>query len=295
MRQGCCLLLLLMSAPLANVWAATPAKPARDLSATVAALDGAVFDAYNRCDMDSFGGYFVADVEFYHDHGGMTGTRQQVVDNTRKYICGKVRRELVAGSLQVYPVKGYGAMEIGDHRFCELASGKCEGMARFAMIWQQKGDAWRITRVLSFDHHTAGSDAALHPVAADPLFDTVAALDGKLFDGYNHCDLKQFGDLVAADVEFYHDQGGLTQSRQKLVDSVHSNICGKVRRELVPGTLQVFPVKDFGAIETGNHRFCELTSGKCEGLASFIHVWKNDNGVWQLTRVLSYDHHPAPR
>jgi hypothetical protein len=67
-------------------------------------------------------------------------------------------------------------------------------------------------------------------------------------------------------------------------------VCGKFRRELVPGTLKVFPVKDFGAIAQGTHRFCQFADGKCEGLADFVVVWSNQNGHWQITRVLSYGH-----
>ena len=42
----------------------------------------------------------------------------------------------------------------------------------------------------------------------------ITALDTKLFDAYNHCDLKTFDSLLADDVEFYHDQGGVTLGRQ---------------------------------------------------------------------------------
>src|SRR5260370_30138550 len=48
----------------------------------------------------------------------------------------------------------------------------------------------------------------------------IIALDTKLFDAYNHCDLKAFDSLLADDVEFYHDQGGVTLGRPK-VDGKH--------------------------------------------------------------------------
>lgn len=122
------------------------------LAATVAALDARLFGAYNDCRLDEFGKLFAADVEFYHDDGGVTWDRKTVVDNTRKFICGKVRRELVPGTLRVYPVKDFGAIEEGEHRFCEIKSGECVGAARFAMVWQQKRGAWLLTRVLSYGH-----------------------------------------------------------------------------------------------------------------------------------------------
>jgi len=49
------------------------------LSRTISALDTKVFDAYNRCDLDAFGSYFIPTVEFYHDKGGATFDRETVI------------------------------------------------------------------------------------------------------------------------------------------------------------------------------------------------------------------------
>jgi hypothetical protein len=133
------------------------------LTRTVTALDDQVFDAYNRCDLDAFAGYFSPTVEFYHDSGGATFDRDTVVSNTRKYICHKVRRERVPGTLKVYPIKDFGAIEEGEHRFCEVATGNCEGSAKFVMVWQNKDGQWQLTRVLSYGHRalTEAEKAAL--------------------------------------------------------------------------------------------------------------------------------------
>jgi hypothetical protein len=132
-------------------------KPANDeLFRTIAALDTAVFDAYNRCDLEKFGSFFTEELEFYHDNGGLTDrTRQSLVESVKNNICGKVRRELVSGSLEVYPLKGYGAVEIGVHRFHHPGQEKTEpvGEAKFIQIWQNKDGVWKISRVISFDHH----------------------------------------------------------------------------------------------------------------------------------------------
>ena len=130
--------------------------------------------------------------------------------------------------------------------------------------------------------------------AADPLFETISALDAAVFDAFNHCSvpaqLQKHAGYFAPDVEFYHDTGGVTWSRQDMLANTEKYVCGNFRRELVPGTLKVFPVKDFGAIEQGTHRFCQFADGKCDGLADFVVVWSNQNGHWQITRVLSYGH-----
>jgi Domain of unknown function (DUF4440) len=138
--------------------------------------------------------------------------------------------------------------------------------------------------------------AYIHAQAApapETLFQTIQSLDAQLFDAYNQCDLQKFGALLADDLEFYHDKGGLSLGRQALVDGVKKNICGKVRRELVPGTLEVYSIANYGAVETGVHRFHHPGHENTEGVgeAKFVHLWRYKDGVWQITRAISFDHH----
>ena len=125
----------------------------------------------------------------------------------------------------------------------------------------------------------------------------ITTLDAALFDSYNRCDLEKFASFFVEDVEFYHDQGGVTLGRAALTDSVKKNICGKTTRELVPGTLQVYYMKGYGAVEMGVHRFHhpghEDTEGVGEG--KFIHLWQYKDGAWRITRAISYDHHAAAK
>lgn len=131
-------------------------KSQAELDKAVAALDAALFDTYNRCDLEKFATFFVDDVEFYHDQGGVTLGKQKLVESIQKNICGgDVRRELVPGSLEVYHMKAYGAVEIGVHRFYHPKTNSPAGEAKFVHLWQYKDGAWKITRVLSFDHHTS--------------------------------------------------------------------------------------------------------------------------------------------
>ncbi len=128
--------------------------------------------------------------------------------------------------------------------------------------------------------------------APDSLFQTIQSLDTQLFDAYNQCDMQKFGSLVADDLEFYHDKSGLSVGRQALVEGVKKNICGKVTRELVPGTLEVYPIANYGAVEIGVHRFHHPGHEKTEsvGEAKFVHLWQYKDGVWKVTRVISFDH-----
>ncbi|HEX4546727.1 MAG TPA: nuclear transport factor 2 family protein [Candidatus Acidoferrum sp.] len=132
-------------------------KSQLELDKAVASLDAALFDSYNKCDLEKFASFFVDDVEFYHDQGGITLGRAALTDSVKKNICGRVTRELVPGTLQVYSMKGYGAVEIGVHRFRHPGHEDIEpvGEGKFIHLWQYKDHAWKITRVISYDHHAA--------------------------------------------------------------------------------------------------------------------------------------------
>lgn len=126
------------------------------------------------------------------------------------------------------------------------------------------------------------------------LNQAITELDGALFDAYNKCDLAKFGSFIDENVEFYHDQGGVTLGRAALVESVKKNICGTTTRDLVPGTLQVYYMKGYGAIEIGVHRFHHPGHPEIgDGEGRFVHLWQYKDGAWKVTRVLSYDHHAA--
>ncbi len=125
------------------------------------------------------------------------------------------------------------------------------------------------------------------------LFKTISTLDTALFDAYNSCNLEKFSALLADDLEFYHDVTGLSTGKQSTVDAVKVNICGKVHRDLAPGTLKVYPLNHYGAVETGIHFFCSAKLDKCpegSGAGRFMTIWQNKDGAWKATRIVSYDH-----
>jgi len=132
-------------------------------------------------------------------------------------------------------------------------------------------------------------------VSAQPPIDVASVgreLDAKLFEAYNSCNLAAFGALLDQNVEFYHDKGGLMVGRQAVVDAVQENICGKVRRELVAGSLTSYPMDNYGLVQFGEHRFCTVGTSTCTGTGRFAHLWRQKEGAWQATRIISYDHQP---
>ena len=135
------------------------------------------------------------------------------------------------------------------------------------------------------------------------LFNTLKTNDSLLFEvGFNKCHVDQFDTLMAKDLEFYHDKSGTTDSLSQFLDVLKKGICNpsntyKARRELVEGSLEVFPLYDngvlYGAIQNGKHRFFEKNSNQPEktgSIAKFTHLWILNNKQWKLKRVLSYDH-----
>jgi hypothetical protein len=124
----------------------------------------------------------------------------------------------------------------------------------------------------------------------DPLFETIKSLDTKLFDAYNHCNLDTLGAMVSDDLEFYHDQTGLMVGKAPFLAAIRQNICGKVQRSLLENTLEVYPLKGYGAVEIGIHRFHHPNQLDNIGDAKFVTIWHDDNGVWKVTRVISYEH-----
>ena len=124
--------------------------------------------------------------------------------------------------------------------------------------------------------------------ANQELYDTIVAMDKKLFDAYNSCDMATQKALYSEDLEFYHDQGGLATSKAQVLTALENNICNKVTRTLIEGSIEVYPIKDYGAVEIGYHTFNNKNTPEAKSKASrFILIWKNDNENWTVTRVIS--------
>ena len=133
---------------------------------------------------------------------------------------------------------------------------------------------------------------------------TIIRLDSAFWHAYNHCDTSQFINYLTDDVEFYHDKGGITIGATALINSLDKNLCSNpgyhLRREAVAGTVKVYPMQNgneiYGAIISGEHVFYITEKGKPEfldGDANFTQLWLLKNGTWRMSRILSFNHHPA--
>lgn len=161
------LLLMLAPAPLLRaqqVPALSGGLTAGPLFDELARMDKALFDAsFVSCDAAKANAIFTEDVEFYHDKDGLS-SGEQVRENTRRLTAscpGKqgVTRSIVPGSLRVFPIEGYGATQVGVHRFDERGAATST-LARFVSVWRLQDGKWRLARVLSLDHEAVPAAAA---------------------------------------------------------------------------------------------------------------------------------------
>jgi len=137
------------------------------------------------------------------------------------------------------------------------------------------------------------------------LYRTILSKDSLLFNvGFNTCDISQFDNLLSEKFEFFHDKDSISNKTEFLY-KLRNGLCKspstyQSRRELVTGSTEIYPLFKnkflYGAIQMGNHNFYETISGKSETFASiakFTHVWLLENGVWKLSKSLSFDHQEA--
>ena len=87
------------------------------------------------------------------------------------------------------------------------------------------------------------------------FYNNIVYLDSLFFDAYNHCNIAVMDSLMSEDLEFYHDQGGFSNSKKETMEAVKKNICGKVTRELLKGSIEVYQINAYGAVEIGYHGF----------------------------------------
>jgi ketosteroid isomerase-like protein len=128
--------------------------------------------------------------------------------------------------------------------------------------------------------------------AAAQLTETIAQMDAKMFAAFNAHDVDLLMSMFTPDVEFYQDNDGVSNYEQTKNDlaKMFANV-PDIKRELVKGTLEVYPIKDYGAIEVGTHRFCHNENGKEDcGSFKFVHVWRKSGEIWKISRVISYGH-----
>lgn len=133
------------------------------------------------------------------------------------------------------------------------------------------------------------------------LFNTIATMDSLYFSAQNTCDLERYAYYLSEDFEFFHDKAGMTKSKAEEMSDMEI-FCGEeqrkrqaIRRELNKSTLKVYPMDNYGALESCDHVFyLQINDGteKVVGSGKMTALWKQENNRWKLARIISYDHQP---
>ena len=124
------------------------------------------------------------------------------------------------------------------------------------------------------------------------LYDTILAMDAKMFDAFNNRDIETTADVFSRELEFFHDTGGVTNYDQAMENSRRLFDANTgLRRELIQDSMTVYPIPNYGAIQVGKHRFCHPANGEMDcGVFEFMHIWKQEGDTWRITKVVSYGH-----
>ncbi len=131
---------------------ATAISPAA-LRHEIERADSSMFAAYNAHDGDQLGRYLAPDLEFYHDTGGLLTWAQAMAGLESTFIKSPDIRRTLVGAIEVYPIPGYGAIEVGVHQFCHHETGRQEcGTFKFTHVWRRTPTGWQIARIVSYDH-----------------------------------------------------------------------------------------------------------------------------------------------
>jgi uncharacterized protein DUF4440 len=144
-----------------------------------------------------------------------------------------------------------------------------------------------ILTITSFQFAAAKTDPT-----SGALYNEIAHMDSVLFDAFNSRNLDKMMQCFDSGIELYQDNTGVRNYKE--TEAAFGELFKKdyvLTRKPVPGSIEVYPIKDYGAIETGRHTFSHVENGKTEAATfKFMHIWQKKDGVWRITRLITYDH-----
>jgi hypothetical protein len=124
------------------------------------------------------------------------------------------------------------------------------------------------------------------------LYDEIIHMDSVQFQAFNLRNLDALMQCFDSSLELYQDNTGVRNFDQtKQAFSGLFKMDYILTRKVLLETLEVYPIKDYGAIETGMHTFSHMENGKLEMAAyKFMQIWQKKDGIWRVTREISYGH-----
>jgi hypothetical protein len=266
------------------------------LNRELATKDSLFFDiALNSCKVQLLPDLFTADFVFLHDQGLHQQTFAQSGADFFKRIaatCGKVKLRREVANLQSFRLNNRTAIQTGVQRF--YVDNKPVEESKFTRHWRKEQGIWKMADETDYMvNNQPSADVGKRYVpgayvpASPELYNTIVKMDSVYFDTYNHCKIAKMDSLTAEDIEFYHDRGGFSHSKKELLASIQKNICGKVTRILTPGSIEVYEIPGYGAVQFGYHSFRNINETGESRPSKFVTLWRLKDKQWQITRVIS--------
>ncbi|WP_448635243.1 nuclear transport factor 2 family protein [Pedobacter panaciterrae] len=266
------------------------------LNRELASKDSLFFDiALNSCKVERLPDLFTASFVFLHDQGLHKETFAQSGEDFFKRIaatCGKVKMRREVADMQSFRLNDVTAIQTGLQRF--YVDNKPVEESKFTRHWRKEQGIWKMADETDYlVNNQPGVEAgkrylpgAYVPASAE-LYNTIVKMDSIYFDTYNRCNIVKMDSLTADDIEFYHDRGGFSHSKKELLASIQKNICGKVTRILTPGSIEVYEIPGYGAVQFGYHSFRNVNETGESHPSKFVTLWRLKDSRWQITRVFS--------
>jgi ketosteroid isomerase-like protein len=306
------LILMLVLAPATQAWSATAAPAADELKQLLKYfLEGA-----SRNDVAVHDRFWADDLIYTRSAGVRVG-KADILANAGT-------PEAAEGPPTVYTAEDIRIQQYGDTAVVAFRLVGTTGNGPQAEVTQflntgtfakRNGEwravAWQATRMAeASDSHSPRpepqKEAAINltpgAVARPGLYDEILKADTEFFKAFfDACDVETVRRYIADDFEMFHDKGGLVSSSGAEFVKITQDKCKRQAegtdflsaRKLVPESMKVYALNNYGAIQVGTHRFYAVQKDKPDRLTEtglFTHVWKEENGQWKLARVLSYDH-----
>ena len=128
--------------------------------------------------------------------------------------------------------------------------------------------------------------------ADQALYREIISADNSLFAAFNARNITALKSHFADELEVYQDNTGL-RNYKETVEAFTGlfKLDYVLTRTPIIESIEVYPIKNYGAIQTGKHTFCHTENGKLEcATFKFVHIWKSINGQWKLAKIITYDH-----
>lgn len=124
------------------------------------------------------------------------------------------------------------------------------------------------------------------------LYETILNQDSILFSAFNTRNLEKLKSCFTNNLLVFQDNTGV-KNYQQTIESF-KGLFEKdyvLTRQLIKESVEVYPIKNFGAVQTGRHTFCHTENGKLEcATYKFVEIWENQNDQWKIAQIITYDH-----